>query len=63
MNIEVDLGKVWLPQEVVEEIKKHRQSILDANIDKDSYTVLLEASFSSYFSDYMLKYSYKLLEG
>lgn len=60
MNVEIDLGKVWLPNELIAMIRNHKQSMLESNKDSYSYDMLLNASFSAYFSDFMMKNYYKL---
>ena len=60
MNCEVDLGKVWLPQELVDMVENHKKSMLEFNKDSDSYDMLLNASFSAYFSDFIMKNYFKL---
>lgn len=62
MNKQIELGKVWLPQEFIDMIENHRQYMLEANKDNDSYEVLLKADFSLYFSDFMMK-NYSKLKG
>jgi len=62
MNVEIDLGKVWLPQELVDMVENHKKFMLEYNKDNDSYDMLLNASFSAYFCDFMFKNYYKLKE-
>lgn len=62
MNCEINLGKVWLPHELIDMVEKHKKSILKYNKDSESYDVLLNAPFSAYFSDFMMKNYFKLKE-
>lgn len=62
MNCEIDLGKVWLPQEFIDMVENHKKSMLEYNKGNDSYDMLLNASFSDYFSDFMMKNYFKLKE-
>lgn len=57
-----DLGFVFLPQELVEAIEKHKKSMLEYHKDNDFYyEMILNASFSVLFADFMLKNYYKLI--
>lgn len=60
MNKEIDLGKVWLPQELIDMVENHKKFMLDSNKDKECYDMLLKADFSMYFSDFMMKNYFKL---
>lgn len=62
MNKEIDLGKVWLPQGLIDMVENHRKSMLEYNKDTENYEMLLNASFSMYFSDFMMKNYFKLKE-
>lgn len=60
MNKEIDLGKVWLPQGLIDMVENHKKSMLEYNKDTEYYEMLLNASFSMYFSDFMMKNYFKL---
>lgn len=60
MNCEIDLGKVFLPQELIDMVEEHKNFMIEANKDSNSYDMLLKLSFSAYFSDFMMKNYFKL---
>lgn len=60
MNKEIDLGKVLLPQGLIDMVENHKKSMLEYNKDTENYDMLLNASFSMYFSDFMMKNYFKL---
>lgn len=62
MNVEIDLGKVWLPQDLVVKVQEHKKFMLDSNKDNEYYDMLLNSSFSAYFSDFIFKNYYKLID-
>lgn len=62
MNKEIDLGKLWLPQGLIDMVENHKKSMLEYNKDTENYEMLLNASFSMYFSDFMMKNYFKLKE-
>lgn len=59
---EVNIGTMCIPDSIVELVLKHRNVMLVANKNSDSYDFLLNADFGLWFSDYLLKFGYKLLE-
>lgn len=57
-----DLGFVFLPQELIEAIENHKKSMLEYHKDNDFYyAMILNASFSVLFTDFMMKNYYKLI--
>lgn len=63
MNCEIELGKVWLPKGLVDMVENHRKSMLEYNKDNDYYYDLVKnASFSTIFSDFMMKNYFKMDE-
>ena len=58
---EVDLGKTYLPESIIQEVENHRRNMLLANSKSDCYEFMKNAGFSMWLSDYLLKYGYKLL--
>ena len=58
---EVDLGKILLPDSIIQKVEEHKEAMLLAHSESDCYESLKQASFSLWFSDYLLKYGCKLL--
>ena len=59
---EVNIGTMCIPNSIVEAVEKHREMMLEAHKNSDSYDFMLNADFGLWFSDYLLKFGYKLLE-
>ena len=62
MMTKVSLGDVYIPDEIVDAINKHRESMINACTDEIMLAKLENASFSTFFSDYMFKFGYMLLK-
>lgn len=61
--IEIDLGKIWLPNELVDMVDAHRMSMLEYNKhNHDVYELLNKADFGMYLSDFLAKNCYKMIE-
>jgi hypothetical protein len=61
MMREVEIGSIYVPEEIVSAVEKHKESMLNANKGTDSYDMLQRASFSAWFADYLNKFGCRML--
>jgi hypothetical protein len=59
---EIEIGTIYMPEEIVSAVEKHREFMLNANKGKDSYDMLQRASFSMYFADYLYKFGHRMID-
>ena len=59
---EVNIGTMCIPDSIVDSVEKHKNMMLETHKNSDSYDFMLNADFGLWFSDYLLKFGYKLLE-
>lgn len=59
---EVDLGNTYIPDSILSMVEKHKKEMLENYKGTDTYDILQKCTFSMWFSDYLLKYGYKLLD-
>lgn len=62
MNREIDLGKVYLPEELIKMVERYQYCILSSNRHTDYHFILAKADFSTYFSDFIIKNFDKIKE-
>lgn len=55
MVVKVNLGEVDLPEELVNAVYEHRAMMLYEHRDTEYHRILCQASFSMYFTDYLIK--------
>jgi hypothetical protein len=62
MMREVEIGSIYVPEEIVSAVEKHKESMLKAHEGTDSFDMLQRASFSMWFGDYLYKFGYRMLD-
>lgn len=60
---EIEVGKMWIPDSIVDSVEQHRQNMILYNQDNSDCVRILEmADFSTIFSDYLLKFGYSMID-
>lgn len=59
---EVNIGTMCIPDSIVDSVEKHKNMMLEAHKNSDSYDFMLHADFGVWFSDYLYKFGYRLLD-
>ena len=58
---EVEIGKIFLSEELIKIVEEHKNSMLEAHKDNpDVYNMLLKAPFGPYLSDLLFKFGFRL---
>lgn len=59
---QVNVGNIWLPDELVNEVNAHKERVIDSNRNSPVLDTLLRVDFGTWLGDYLYKFSYRMTD-